>query len=105
LGNTEEYENPVQMSKEDNEKHFDWCWNKVVENFQKENINFLIEGKHKTYFKLFLEDVYYNQSNIMVRKSVNSFMDDLFNREKGFSKSDLELFTEIYKLLDSNLVK
>jgi hypothetical protein len=105
LGNNEQFESNLQMSQEDNENHFNWCWNKIVENFKKENIFFITEGKHKEYFKLFLDDVFYNQSNLTVKKTISTFIDDLFNRSKGFSKSDLELFTEIYKLLDSNLEK
>ena len=32
-------ETKITLSKEDNEKHFDWCWNKVIDNFKKEEIN------------------------------------------------------------------
>ena len=33
-------ETKVKMTPEDNQSHFDWCWNKTIENFKKENINF-----------------------------------------------------------------
>jgi hypothetical protein len=99
------FETEVEMSDEDNMKHFDWCWNKTIENFEKENITFLKEGSHKIYFKSFIADVYYNQTNQTVKKSVTHFLNDIFSREIGFSKSDLDLFTEIYKLMDSNVVK
>ena len=99
------FETEVEMSDEDNMKHFDWCWNKTIENFEKENITFLKEGSHKIYFKSFIADVYYNQTNQTVKKSVTHFLNDIFSREVGFSKSDLDLFTEIYKLMDSNVVK
>ena len=36
----ESNETKVEMSDEDNEKHFNWCWNKNIENFQQENIIF-----------------------------------------------------------------
>lgn len=99
------FETEVEMSDEDNMKHFDWCWNKTIENFEKENITFLKEGSHKIYFKSFIADVYYNQTNQTVKKSVTHFLNDIFSREIGFSKSDLDLFTEIYKLMDINVVK
>jgi hypothetical protein len=99
------FETEVEMSDEDNMKHFDWCWNRTIENFEKENITFLKEGSHKIYFKSFIADVYYNQTNQTVKKSVTHFLNDIFSREIGFSKSDLDLFTEIYKLMDSNVVK
>lgn len=99
------FETEVEMTDEDNMKHFDWCWNKTIENFEKENITFLKEGSHKIYFKSFIADVYYNQTNQTVKKSVTHFLSDIFSREVGFSKSDLDLFTEIYKLMDINVVK
>ena len=99
------FETEVEMSDEDNMKHFDWCWSKTIENFEKENITFLKEGSHKIYFKSFIADVYYNQTNQTVKKSVTHFLNDIFSREIGFSKSDLDLFTEIYKLMDINVVK
>ncbi len=99
------FETEVEMSDEDNMKHFDWCWNKTIDNFEKENITFLKEGSHKVYFKSFIADVYYNQTNQTVKKSVTHFLNDIFSREIGFSKSDLDLFTEIYKLMDINVVK
>lgn len=101
----EKFESEIQMTNDDNLKHFDWCWDKTIDNFSKENIKFIKEGNHKIYFKSFLGDVFYNQTNQSVRKSVSKFLDDLFSRDKGFSKSDLDLFTEIYKLLDSNIEK
>lgn len=101
----EKFESEIKMTNDDNLKHFDWCWSKTVDNFNKESIKFIQEGNHKIYFKSFLGDVFYNQTNQSVRKSVSQFLGDLFSREKGFSKSDLDLFTEIYKLLDSNVEK
>jgi len=103
--NEEKFESNIQMSDEDNLKHFDWCWNKTIENFEKENIKFIKEGNHKLYFKSFLGDVFYNQTNQTVKQSISHFLSDIFSREKGFTKSDLDLFTEIYKLLDSNIEK
>ena len=101
----EKFESNIHMTDDDNLKHFEWCWSKVIENFKKENIKFMQEGSHKIYFKSFLGDVFYNQTNQTVRKSVANFLNDIFSRDKGFTKSDLDLFTEIYKLLDSNLEK
>jgi hypothetical protein len=48
-------------------------------------------------------EVYYTQKNNNVRDSIDSFLKDLFNRKIPFTKSDLELYTELYKLLDKNI--
>jgi hypothetical protein len=50
-------------------------------------------------------EVFYNQKNNKVRESIDSFLGDLFNRNIPFTKSDLDLYTELYKLLDKNISK
>ena len=34
----ESNETKITLNDEDNDKHFNWCWNKVLSNFDKENI-------------------------------------------------------------------
>jgi hypothetical protein len=97
------YETKVTLSEEDKKKHFEWCWNKTIENFKKENVRFNTKGDHFEYFNSFFMEVYYTQKNNNVRDSIDSFLKDLFNRKIPFTKSDLELYTELYKLLDKNI--
>ena len=52
-------ETKIVLSPEDKKSHFNWCWRKMVENFQKENITITIDGEHKEYLKSF-----YNKSLI-----------------------------------------
>ena len=40
LGDDKNSETKIVLSDEDNLKHFEWCWNKTIENFQKEEITF-----------------------------------------------------------------
>jgi hypothetical protein len=96
-------ETKIVLSPEDKKSHFNWCWRKMVENFQKENITITIDGEHKEYLKSFYMDIYYNQSNNKVRSSVSVFLSEIFNMSKPFSKSDLEMITEIYKMMDKNV--
>jgi hypothetical protein len=106
LGETDSnIETKIKLSTEDNRKHFEWCFNKIISNFQKETINFKNKGEHFDYFKTFFEDVFYNQKEEQVRKSVNKFLIELFNVDKTFTKSDLDMLGIIYKILDRNLVK
>jgi hypothetical protein len=97
-------ETKILMSEEEKLNHFSWCWKKTLENFKKENINFKEQGEHFEYFGQFFLEIYYNQKNEKVKNSIDRFFKDLFDREVPFTKSDLELFTEVYKLLDKNLV-
>ena len=36
--------------------------------------------------------------------AIPDFIKDLFDQDKPFAKSDLDILTEIYKLLDKNVV-
>ena len=97
-------ETKVQMTDEDNKKHFDWCWNKTLENFKKESIVFQNEGEHYDYFFSMFSELYYKQSKEAIRNSIDTFFNDLFNREKPFTQVDLDLIYNIYKTLDKNLL-
>lgn len=100
----ESTETQVKMDDLDNKNHFDWCWNKVISNFKKENINFKDEGEHYDYFYSLFDEIYYKQNKDTVRNSIDMFFNDLFNREKPFTQVDLDLIYNIYKSLDKNLI-
>ena len=96
-------ETKITLSEDDNEKHFIWCWNKIVENFKKEELLFDPEGEHYDYFKSFFDEIFYNQKDEKVRKSISSFFNDLFDVKKPFTKSDLDMISTIYKILDKHM--
>jgi len=98
-------ETKVTMSEEDKINHFIWCWNKVVDNFQKENIIFSRKGEHFDYFISFFQEIFYKQENKKVRDSVFGFFDELFDIKKPFTKSDLDMINSLYKGLDKNMNK
>jgi hypothetical protein len=98
-------ETKVTMSEEDKINHFIWCWNKVVGNFQKENIIFSGKGEHFDYFISFFQEIFYKQENKKVRDSVSGFFDELFDIKKPFTKSDLDMINSLYKGLDKNMNK
>lgn len=97
-------ETKVEMSEEDNKKHFDWCWNKTLGNFKKESIVFEVKGDHYDYFLSLFSELYYKQNKEVIRNSIDVFFNDLFNREKPFTQVDLDLIYNIYKTLDKNLL-
>lgn len=98
-------ETKITITDEDNDKHFEWCWNKIVIGFSKENIIFESKGDHYDYFKTFFDDIFYNQKEEKVRKSIGHFFNDLFDMKKSFTKSDLDMIVTIYKLLEKNMKK
>lgn len=96
-------ETKIIITSEDNKNHFDWCWNKTVELFASENIHISKNGKHKDYFKSFYMDTFYNTPNKVDNDVIRSFLSSTFNVNQTFTKSDLDILTEIYKLLDTNI--
>ena len=98
-----EGETKISLSQEDKENHFEWCWNTLIKNFKKEGVGIKSQGEHKEYFKQFFLDSFYNQSQENVRISIPEFLNDVFDVEKPFSKSDLDILTEMYKLIEKNM--
>jgi hypothetical protein len=103
LGESEVNETKIVLSEDDDRNHFEWCWNKTIDNFGKESIKFDKRGEHFDYFESFFGETFYNQKDAKVKSSIGFFFTDLFNNEKTFTKSDLDMVTTIYKLLDKYL--
>ena len=82
--------------------HFDWCWKKVIDNFSKEGITFKLLGEHRDYLKEFMDDVFYNQENEKIIENLSDFFKALFDEDTSFTKSDLNMITEIYKLFEKS---
>jgi hypothetical protein len=103
LGENVDNETKVVLSDEDNQKHFNWCWKKTVDNFTKEGLEFNQDGDHYDYFKSFFDEIYYKQENKNIKDSIGKFFSDVFDREKPFTRSDMDMIYTIYKSLDKNL--
>ena len=96
-------ETKIVLSDDDNESHFDWCWDKTLENFRKENVIIKHGGELKDYFKLFFSDTFYLQTKKELRETIAKFLSEIFNTDMTYSKSDLDLLTELYKLMEKNV--
>ena len=92
----------IILTDEDNLSHFEWCWKKTIDNFKKEDIHIKYEGEHKDYFKSFYMDTFYNQNEERIKDSIPKFLIDIFDVGISYSKSDLDLLTELYKLIEKN---
>lgn len=104
LGNDTSKSTNITLEEEDNLKHFEWCWGRVVENFKKENIFFNKEGDHYEFFKGFIIETFYNQKINEVKFSLNKFFEEIFNLNSPHTMSDLDLLKTIYKSLDKNIL-
>lgn len=93
----------ILMSDNDNLLHFEWCWKKLVTDFENEMIKINEDGQHKEYFKNFFMTTFYSKNEKELKSAIPKFLDEIFDVEKSFTKSDLDVLTEIYKLLDKNV--
>lgn len=99
----EKNETKIQLSEEEKQSHFNWCWNKTLDTFNKEKIHFNKNGEHREYFNKFFMDLFYNIENPEVANNIPKFFNELFNDKKAFTKSDLDMITDLYKKLNKNL--
>lgn len=105
LGDDDKTPTKINLNDKDKIDHFNWCWNKVIDNFKKESLSFNKEGEHYDYFSSFFKDAFYLQKEKKIKDSISVFLNELFNNRGTMTKSDLDMVTEIYKLLDKNLNK
>ncbi len=99
----DDLETRIVMSEEDKITHFEWCWNKVIGDFKKENFDFKQEGQHKDYFKSFFMDSFYDGTQKKLKVAIPEFIEDVFDTDKPFTKSDLDILTELYLMFEKNL--
>lgn len=93
----------VVMSEKQKKEHFKWCWNRVINNFNKENINFIFVDEDYYFFESFFYDVFYKQEDSKMKESMDNFFSQLFDDKYKKAKSDIEVFTDIYKAFERSL--
>ena len=93
----------VITNEDDKQKHFNWCWNKTIENFKEEGIKFNIEGDHYEYFWNFFNESYYTDKDKRDVDNINNYFLILTKLHILKTKSELDMLSDIYILLDSNL--
>jgi hypothetical protein len=103
----DEYENSndtkVGMTEQQKKDHLKWCWEKTISNFQKENVLFFFNEKDTIFLKDLFYDVFYNQNDKKGQENAFDFFVQIFGYESKKSKSDIEIFTDIYKTLERSL--
>ena len=90
---------------EDQMKHYTWCWDKTIESFSKEKIHFKERGNAYEYLWNFFLEAYYYPQNTDTTIRIRQYFYILFDFIHRKTRSELDMFTEIYKLLDQNLKK
>lgn len=102
---SETYLGEEYINGEQEKKHFDWCLNRVVENFKKENINFNLKQEFKDLSFSYVKEVFYDENNKdLYGDKMIKFWNHLFKYDGIKTKSDLDAFVEMYKILDASLL-
>jgi hypothetical protein len=97
----------VYTNFEDVKSHFNWCWERNIQNFKKENINFISNGEHYYYFLNYFVEIYYgnqDKTKLLFNKIVD-FWVNIFTQTKNKTKSEYDIFIEVYKTLNKYFIK
>jgi len=94
------------MAVDDQIKHFNWCWNKVVENFKLEGVLFN-SNKLYDYFLEFMLEVFYSYDNKKrfdyTDKGLLKIWYDIFDYDKIKTQADMDTLIEIYGIFEKSL--
>jgi len=90
----------------DQKNHFNWCWTKNIENFDKEGFIFN-SLKLKTYFLEFMLEVYYpitkKNENQTALDNIIKLWVYIFEYNNNKSKSDMDTLIEVYKMFENSI--
>tara|TARA_R110000803_G_C11805229_1_gene299928 strand:- start:47 stop:529 length:483 start_codon:yes stop_codon:yes gene_type:complete len=92
------------MSKNDQIKHFKWCWNKVLVGFGKELIFFNKSGMFYEYLSNLMLETFYRETDKSEKNTENTlyFIINSFNYSKIKTKSELDNFIDLYKIFNKS---
>jgi len=97
--------NDALIEEDDIKKHFLWCFNEIVSNFEKEKIYFRRDGFYIEYLWTFFHKTFYLSESEDKLKRIRQYLYNLFVFNYGKTKTDLEMLTEFYTILNQNLKK
>jgi hypothetical protein len=82
--------------------HFNWCWLTNINNFKRENIDFKINGTHQNYFLTYFIEIFYKNKikNTKLLDRMVDFWSEIFSIDKLKTKSEYDLFIEVYSTQD-----
>jgi len=85
-------------------KHFEWCWNKNIKNFEEEGI-FFNNKKLYNYFLAFVFEMFYSVETDADEKGMLRAWNDIFNYNSIKTNSDVDMMIEIYQIFEQSLKK
>jgi len=88
---------------EQRKNHFNWCWDKNINNFVREGV--LFEGKKLyDYFYAFTLEVFYLMPDKnMDTKSLIDLWSNTFDMQKTKTNSEIDMLVELYQIFEKTL--
>ena len=87
--------------------HYNWCFNKVCQEFLKENIDFTTNEELKEYFYMYYYNQFYKiKDNVKQDTSLvyyEKFWKNIFEIDKQKSKNLINILIEIYTIYDKSI--
>lgn len=97
--------NDVIVTEKNKKEHFTWCWKKIINNFEKERINFYIYGYHYEYFWNFFQEAFYYTKDNDEKVKIPEYFEVLFDFNHTKTRSEIDVLTELYKIFNESLKK
>jgi len=93
---------------EDIRNHFNWCFNKVCDEFKKEDIDFSSNNELKEYFYNFYVNQFYkreplNNEEELTLVSYEKFWRNIFEIDKQKNKNIINTLIELYNIYDTSI--
>jgi hypothetical protein len=88
-------------------KHFTWCWDKTIENFNTEGIVFSNHKNLHDYFYNFMIEAFYSVANKskdqMLTTKILKLWELLFDIRVRMSRADFDTLLDLYEMFDKSL--
>jgi len=90
---------------DDKLNHFNWCWDKTIQEFKENGINFNPVGEHYDTFLNYFSDVFYKSADKsdLLRDYILSFWDTLLTGGIHMDLSEIHSYKKFYNLMANNL--
>lgn len=91
-------------NRRDIEGHYNWCFGKVLEEFDDQEIDFYGNDELYNYFFSYFLDQFYNTKKQLPLNSHKRMWINIFNhKNSNKDKSEFEVLVELYQIFDASL--
>jgi len=98
--------NKYIKSKHDINGHYNWCFGKVLEEFDEQGIDFYGNDSLYNYFLAYYIDQFYKREKQYTINHHKKMWSSIFNYKKQNKiKEEFELLVELYQIFDKSLIK